>query len=113
MEDASLQTRFRIDLRVADGDIVVALAGELDIDAAPVLGDGFDTVIGSDDRDVVVDLALVEFIDSSGVAALIRAYQQLQAQGRRLQVINPGHQVETVLAITGLTQIFTGRDEAG
>lgn len=52
-----------------DGLAVVALRGELDVAEAASVAAALAAIAGSD-RTVIVDLAGLEFIDSSGVTAL-------------------------------------------
>jgi anti-anti-sigma factor len=56
--------------------------------------------------EVVVDLDRVTFLDSSGIAALMRAYQLLAEQGTVLRVEGGPHNVRSVLSITGVDRIL-------
>jgi anti-anti-sigma factor len=65
---------FSVDLTThdCDGHVVVALRGELDMaDAADVAAAL--TVVIAREPEIIIDLAGLEFIDSSGVAALARS----------------------------------------
>ena len=59
----------------SEGDaIVVALSGEVDLESSPkVRGVLLDSV--REKRSVLVDMAGVSYIDSSGIASLVEAYQ--------------------------------------
>ena len=58
--------------REYDGQVVLALRGELDVaDAAKVAASL--AVVAASVRDIILDLEGLEFIDSSGLAALVRA----------------------------------------
>jgi anti-anti-sigma factor len=80
------------------GHVVVALYGELDlVDAAPVtaaLG-----VVAARQPRIIVDLAGLEFIDASGIAALSRARKHARNAGGDLLLAAPQRQVRRVLAI--------------
>ena len=82
------------------------LAGDLDIAAAGrfrrILGD----LMGSGAREVTVDLAGTEFVDSSGLGALLWADHRLQAIGGRLSIVNPCEQVERTFALAGLDSLL-------
>jgi anti-anti-sigma factor len=52
---------------------------------------------------IVVALDECEFIDSSGIAALLRARLELEATSRRLLLCAPRGQVRRVLEITGVS----------
>jgi anti-sigma B factor antagonist len=88
--------------RERDGQVVVALRGELDVvDAASV------AAVAARERDVIVDLAPLEFIDSSGVAALERARRHARHAGGDLLLAGPQQQVLRVLALTSLIDVFS------
>ncbi len=92
----------------ADGDTVtVALGGEFDINAGRHFSLCTDEVVASGTGSVVIDLADLTFIDSTGVAALVDCHQRLDATGRRLRVINVGVQPAGVFGMAGLTEILT------
>ena len=57
-----------IDVEREGDDAVVRLAGELDISTSPDLQDALAELTGSPRR-VTVDLAALEFMDSTGLAA--------------------------------------------
>jgi anti-sigma B factor antagonist len=88
--------------RECDGQVVVALRGELDVaDAASV------AAVAARERDVIVDLAPLEFIDSTGVAALERARQHARHAGGDLLLAAPRQQVLRVLVLTSLSDVFS------
>lgn len=64
--------------RVSDGSsVIVSLGGELDVDSIPEIDEPLAALLTSPrpavaGEEVVVDLAELEFLDSSGVAVLIR-----------------------------------------
>ena len=63
--------------QLEDGIRIVAVRGELDLSTAPELEGPLDEAIAAGDATVVVDLAECEFIDSTGIALIVRAWQQL------------------------------------
>ena len=61
-----------------DGDVVVRLAGEIDLYNAGEVGSALQEIAGSErPARVVVDLGEVEFVDSTALGALIEARKQL------------------------------------
>ncbi len=77
----------------------VRLSGELDIASTQGLTEALSGITGS----TVVDLSELSFIDSSGVAALVRAQQDLAAEGRSLTLTRPSSAVARVFEILGIT----------
>ena len=87
-----------------DGQVVVILRGELDVtEAARVAASLSAAASGST---VIVDLAALEFIDSSGLAALVRARQLARLAGCDLLLAAPQEQVLRMLAMTRLFDVF-------
>jgi anti-sigma B factor antagonist len=86
-----------------DGIRVIAVIGELDLAVTDQLQGAIGRAAGA--SRVLVDLADCEFLDSTGIAVLIRGRETLAAEGRDLAVCNPRRQVLRVLEVTGLTRI--------
>lgn len=87
------------------GDGVLALEGELDAHAAQ----GFaDTVLArAPGGDVVcLDVSGLEFIDSTGLRALVELEERLRRDGRRLHLDAPTDNVVRVLRIADLDRHF-------
>lgn len=55
---------------------------------------------------VVVELPDLDFIDSTGIALLLRAHRRAEEAGGRLDVVEPVGQVERVLRATGAVEIL-------
>jgi anti-anti-sigma factor len=90
-----------------DGVRVIAVRGELDLSTAPELEGPLEEATATGDATVLIDLTECEFIDSTGIALIVRAWQRLdraaEGEGRGRVVICSGNeQVRRVLEITGL-----------
>ena len=87
------------------GQVVAVLRGQLDVaDAASVAARL--AVIASRDCEVIVDLSGLEFMDSSGLAALVRARKHARHVGTDLLLAAPQQQVLRLLTITRLIDAF-------
>jgi len=91
--------------RSCDGRAVVALRGELDLADAAAVAAAL-TAVAAREPQIIVDLAGLEFIDSSGVAALARGRRQAWQAGGDLVLAAPQRKVLRVLAITRLNDAF-------
>jgi anti-sigma B factor antagonist len=99
---------------VAKGQREISVSGELDLAVADQLSDAIEAV-PSGYSSVIIGLADCEFLDSMGIAVIVRAHQRLQAEGRRLVVCCAADQAERILKVTGLTEnglVFETLDEA-
>jgi anti-sigma B factor antagonist len=91
-----------------EGDaLVLGLSGELDVASVGSLEEAIDLAEEGSARWVVVDLTEVQFIDSTALHALLKAYVRSQQNGHRLRFLPSKHDAVTQLvAITGTSRIF-------
>jgi len=92
--------------RECDSRVVVGLRGELDV-AVAVRVVAELSVVAARERDIIVDLTGLEFIDSSGLAALARVREQARHAGGDLLLAAPQQQVLRLLTLTRLTDVFS------
>lgn len=101
--------------RTARGGVVLRPNGQLDADHAPALKERIRQAADQGALWVVVDLAAVEFVDSSGLSALVSGMKSLRAKGGTLCLSAPRPQALTALRLTMLDRVFaiyTSVDEA-
>jgi anti-sigma B factor antagonist len=91
--------------RICDGHIIVALRGALDVADAVSVAAAL-AAVAARERDIIIDLAGREFIDSSGVAALVRGRRQARDAGGELLLAAPQQQVLRILTLTRLIDVF-------
>ena len=56
--------------------------------------------------EVKVDLSEVEYIDSSGIAAMVEGLQFANSNSRTFKLTNPSKQVRSILELARLDQVF-------
>ncbi len=61
-------------------------------------------------RKIVLDLHEVPYVDSIGVAEIVRAHSMLTSRGGRLMLVGLPERVRELLDITGLLTILEHRD---
>ena len=79
----------------------VQIEGELDLAVAEQLDEALAGAAAKSSR-VLVGLERCDFIDSSGIAVILRARTRMEEEGHRLVVYAPTDQVLRVLSMTGL-----------
>jgi anti-anti-sigma factor len=92
----------------------VQVEGELDLAVAGQLDEVLTAAAENYER-VLVGLQNCAFIDSSGIAVILRAHHRMEEGGRRLAVYAPTDQVLRILSMTGLTSnglVFDSAEEA-
>jgi anti-sigma B factor antagonist len=89
--------------RVGGDTVVVAVTGEMDLSTAPRFTLALDDAIGSASR-VIVDLTAATFIDSTAIAAVVRAARELDPSLRCLSVVlDPRSQPGRIWTLVGLS----------
>jgi anti-sigma B factor antagonist len=97
-----------VDLISGEGDsrVVVGLRGELDVAVAVRLVAEL-SVVAARERDIIVDLTGLEFIDSSGLAAQVQVRKQVRHAGGDVLHAAPQRQVLRLLTLTRLIDVFS------
>jgi anti-sigma B factor antagonist len=85
-----------------DGTAVVSLIGEIDLATVEIVTAALADALEHDPERLVFDLSGVEFMDSSGIAALLRARKSVPA----VQLRDPSTAVRRLLEMTGLTEVL-------
>lgn len=96
----------RIEVEQHDRATVVRLVGELDAEQAAGVRSVLAESVLAGPGHVVVDLARLTFIDSSGLATLVAAHKGSRASGTSFVLAAPSARVAKVLALTGLRTVF-------
>lgn len=99
---------FKVRSEQKEGVFVVQVEGELDMSTAAQLERRLEEPLAAADSRLLIDLGRCEFIDSTGIALIVRAWQALDG---RFSLCGVGNQVKRVLDVTGLeATIPTHRD---
>lgn len=95
-----------------EGCTRLSVSGEVDVSCASELRDAIDTQIaGGLDGELVVDLAEVPYIDSTGIGVLVGAAHRAQEAGGMLVVARPQRNVERVLGLLGVSADLNIRED--
>jgi len=85
---------------------VVHVSGEVDVYTAPMLREELAALIDAEHANLVVDLAEVSFMDSTGLGVLVGALKKIKTLGGELRLVIDQEKVLKVFRITALTQVF-------
>lgn len=96
-------------LTIADrltGDFhVLELTGDIDVETARTLRAHIVEHLGDATSRVIIDLSAVDFMDSSGLGALVSGWQITRDEGT-FRIAGANSIVSRVLSITGLEEVF-------
>jgi anti-anti-sigma factor len=98
--------------RLPDGATEIEVDGELDLSVADQLQRALDE---AGPGSTLIDLKYCTFIDSTGIAVILRAHRQREGEGGRIVVHSPSTAVLRIFTVTGLTGnglVFADRAEA-
>jgi anti-anti-sigma factor len=93
----------------------VAVRGEIDVATVPSLERALDTAIRATRGAFVLDLSDVEFVDSGGLHAVLRARALLAREDRALAVVCPPGPVRRLFDVAGVADLlflYASREEA-
>mgnify|MGYP003238640551 CR=1 FL=1 len=92
----------------AAGEVLYAyLSGEVDHDAAQSLRIQLDdALVSRTPQTLVLDFSGVGFMDSSGIAVIVRSYRKMRNAGGRMYIENPQSQPLKVLDASGIDRLI-------
>lgn len=98
---------FSVEVDESGDDTVVAVRGEVDLYTAPKLRERLEGLVEADERQIVVDLAELDFIDSTGLGVLVGALKRVREYGGDMRLRNASPSTHKILEIAGLTKLFS------
>jgi anti-sigma B factor antagonist len=107
--------RFETTAEVVNGVRVVAVRGELDIATSPQVRELLSDAATDRARPLVIDLMDCEFIDSTGLAALLHGAKPAQNGESHVAIASPSGDVRRMLELTAIDQtipVFESLDQA-
>lgn|GEM_PF-1526152 len=86
------------------GDVI--MAGEIDFSVAPRVRERLMECLEAGGPEIVLHLAGLDYIDSSGLALLIEARKHLAESGRTIRIADISPQVRKIFNLTQLGELF-------
>jgi anti-sigma B factor antagonist len=90
----------------SDSVNVLPLEGEIDLHVSPRVESSLASIIAERPEHIVVDLSGVTFIDSSGLAVLINAMQDVKQYGGKLTLAGINSNIRSIFELARLDQFF-------
>jgi anti-anti-sigma factor len=92
-----------VEVSTQGDEVVLVLRGELDPHTAPALRDEIEGAVSPSTEVLVLDVAGLRFIDSSGLRVIIGTHKDMAARDARLVLRSPTETTRRLLDITGLS----------
>jgi len=83
-----------------------SLVGEVDISNAHYFRKQLETALAEVKQNITIDLADLNYIDSTGLGVIIGVYGSVKKEGYSIKVLNPKDNVKKLLVISGLDKIL-------
>jgi len=89
-----------------DSISIIEIDGEVDLYSSPALRKALLEMTKAQNKAILVDLARVKYMDSSGVATLVEALQQVGKYDGKLKLANLRDAVKNVFELSRLDKVF-------
>ncbi|NPV26257.1 MAG: anti-sigma F factor antagonist [Firmicutes bacterium] len=97
----------RLEMNQTRDTLIVRAHGEMDLAVADQLRTEIDRRLDETPvRNLIIELANVSFMDSSGLGVLLGRYKRISRGGGKMALIRPQPQVRRVLELSGITRII-------
>jgi anti-sigma B factor antagonist len=102
----------RIESQKNTSETVVRATGRITSSTSAQLQNALRDLV-SDNKRVVLDLTNVDYIDSSGLGAIVAVYMHASRTGCQLELANPRTRIKDLFSRSGLAAVFAKVQEAG
>src|SRR3984885_6082761 len=89
-----------------EGVVILSLKGRLTVGEASAVREQCSAVAAAGNVNVILNLEHVEYIDSTGLGALVICFTSLKKAGGALKLVNPNKRNVELLLLTKLHTIF-------
>ena len=101
-----MEMDLQIEIRRNGEYAILDLVGEVDAYTAGRFREIMLSVIEEGHKDVIVSMQKVEYIDSSGLGALVGGLKRVSEKNGKIVIVCDNQQVKKVFEITGLEKVF-------
>lgn len=90
----------------SNDEMTLVVRGSLDINSAPALAEEIDKIVATRPTKVVVDLSMLDLIDSSGVAALVKLYKGVRNTSGAMTISGARDQPLAIFKLLRMDKVF-------
>jgi anti-anti-sigma factor len=105
----------RVDVVESDDHALITAIGEIDLGTSDDVADAVADALTAGHKRVLLDFSEVTFIDSSGLAVLVRAHREAESAQAAFSVVHPTPQTLKLIRVLGLDQllnVYDSREQA-
>lgn len=93
-------------IKEAGGIPIIELEGEIDLSTSPILKETIYKILDSGHKNIILDLAGVRFMDSTGLGVLVAALKKASTQDGSVKLICANASIMKTFTLTGLDKVF-------
>lgn len=102
----------KVNTRQVDGVTILDLSGRITLGEGSVtLRDAIRDAVTKGQKNILLNLADVSYLDSSGLGELVTSYTSVKNAGGEMKLLNLGKKVTDLLQITKLYTVFDVSDD--
>ena len=97
----------KVAIRQVDGVTILDLSGRITLgEGSIILRDSVRDVLAKGSKKILLNLAQISYIDSSGIGEMVSAFTSVKNTGGELKLLNLTQKVHDLLQITKLYTVF-------
>lgn len=96
----------KVNAETRDGAVILAPEGDIDLAHSPTLRNSLRQAHISKPQRLIVDLSMVDYMDSSGVATLVEALQTARRNNTKMVLCGMKDRVRSIFEIARLDTVF-------
>jgi anti-sigma B factor antagonist len=97
---------FRIEVKKVDDGTVLVIAGDVDLATTPIVSNKIESLFREPMGSLALDLGSVTFLDSAGIAALLRAQSLAVEHDVPISFTSVSVEVRRIFKSAGLAEVF-------
>ncbi len=99
-------------VRQVEGVVIVDLSGRIKLgEGSSILRDTVKDLLSKGQKNILLNLGDISYIDSSGIGELVAAFTSVRNQGGEMKLLNLTKKVTDLLQITKLYTVFDVKDD--
>jgi len=99
-------------VRQVEGVVVVDLSGQIKLgEGSSIVRDTVKDLLSKGQKNILLNLADISYIDSSGIGELVSAFTSVRNQGGEMKLLHLTKKVHDLLQITKLYTVFDVKDD--
>ncbi len=102
--------RLETETREVSGTKILDVEGEIDVYTAPQFKEAVNKVIADGQKHLIINMAGITYMDSSGFGTLLSATKKLRPQGGTVNLVQCNRAIDRILKITRLNTVFATYD---